>query len=104
MRVRSSQEWFVEKSCTYRHFIGFHDSEFCQMVLPCATGGLTLNIGWDRYGCGSILNFIHVYEAILFPTLFQCWPLKLFQNFCYGPLHSAVVLCDKASCYVLYHF
>ena len=58
--------------------IGFHDPEFCRMVLSCATGGLTLDIVRYGYGCGSILNFIHVYEATLFPTLFQCWPLKLF--------------------------
>ena len=56
--------------------IGFPDSEFCRMVLSCATGGLALNIVRYGYGSDSVLNFKHVYEATLLPTLLQCWPLK----------------------------
>ena len=57
--------------------IGFYDSEFCRMVLSCANGGLTLNIVRYGYGCDSVLNFLHIYEATLLPTLLHCWPLKL---------------------------
>ena len=80
--------------------IGFHRSEFCRMVLPCATGGLTLNIVRYRYGCGSVLNFMHVYEETLFPTLSQCWLTK-FPKFllwtlalCCSSLWQSDPLCD----------
>ena len=54
-----------EKTALTDIVIGFHDSEFCRMVLSCATGGLMLNIARYRYGCDWIdfwlLNFRPIY-------------------------------------------
>ena len=67
----------VKKNVLIDIVVGFHDCEFCRMVLSCATGGLTLNIVRYGHGCDSVLNFKHIYEATLLPTLLQCWSLKL---------------------------